>query len=152
MDTSLEITGAGQKGHWATKPAPRILVTNKKGQAELIRQAYANHNPIIIGVDEMGHHGDAQAIADTTRRRVDMIATCHGETLTNVVNTETSWPVLGNIREVGLTRAASDVAALVRGVGRDVVHENIAQAVDEVLAGHEPRGLRIGNWPYLRSA
>lgn len=89
VDTSSEVTGAGQIGHWATLPARRILVSDKKSQPELIRQAYANHSPSFIAVNEIGHHGDAAAIASTIDRGIGMVATCHGETLTNVVNTTT---------------------------------------------------------------
>ncbi|PTA66607.1 hypothetical protein C8263_17040 [Deinococcus arcticus] len=122
----------------------------------MIRQAYANHSPMFIAVDEIGHHGDADAVASTVDRGVGMVATCHGETLANVVNTPTFWPVMGAIREHGLerqrrTEATFDVAVEVRGVGRFVVHDRVSQAVDEVLAGREPRSIRVGNWPNLRT-
>ncbi|MGY2894926.1 AAA family ATPase [Deinococcus sp. UYEF24] len=156
VDTSAEVTGAGQAGHWAAMPARRILVTNKSQQPELIRQAYANDNPMIIAVDEIGHHGDADAIASTIDRGVGMIATCHGETITNVVNTQTFWPVMGAIREHGyerqrMTKASFDVAVEVRGVGRFIVQDDVTAAVDQVLAGEVPRGKRVGNWPNLRT-
>lgn len=156
VDTSSEVTGAGVIGHWATMPARRILVTVKTEQAELIRQAYANHSPMYIGVDEMGHHNDADAVASTVDRGVGMIATCHGETLTNVVTTQTFWPVMGDIREVAGERKRMiaptfDVAVEVRGVGRFVVHNRVAEAVDSILAGGTARGLRVGRWPNLRT-
>lgn len=156
VDTSSEVTGAGRVGHWATQPARRILVSDKKSQPELIRQAYANHSPSFIAVDEIGHHGDADAVASTIDRGIGMVATCHGETLANVVNTATFWPIMGAIREHGITRqrmteASFDVAVEVRGVGRFIVHERVTEAIDEVLAGREPRGVRIGKWPNLRT-
>lgn len=62
---------------------------------------------------------------------------------------------MGAIREHGMTRqrmteACFDVAVKVRGVGRFIVHDRVTEAVDEVLAGREPRGVRIDNWPNLR--
>lgn len=155
VDTSSEVTGAGIVGHWATMPARRILVTVKTAQAELIRQAYANHSPMFLGVDEIGHHDDAHAIAATVDRGVGMIATCHGETLTNVVTTDTFWPVMGDIREVNgermrMVAPTFEVAVEVRGVGRFVVHEQVAQSIDAILAGETPRGLKVGRWPNLR--
>jgi len=54
VDTSAEVTASGQAGHRATLPARRILVTDKKQHPELIRQTYANHNPMIIAVNELG--------------------------------------------------------------------------------------------------
>ncbi len=50
----VDTSAAGQAGHWDTLPARRILVTDKKQQPELIRQTYANHNPMIIAVNELG--------------------------------------------------------------------------------------------------
>lgn len=111
---------------------------------------------MITEVADLVHHGDADAVASTVDRGVGMVATCHGETLTNVVNTPTFWPVMGAIREHGLTRQRMtdptfDVAVEVRGVGHFVVHDRVAEAVDEVLAGRTPRGLRVGRWPNLRT-
>ena len=70
---------------------------------------------MLIGVDEIGHHGDAEAIASTVDRRVGMVATCHDETITTVVNTPIIWPVMGAVREYGhvrqrLTSPSFDVA------------------------------------------
>ncbi|PTA66614.1 hypothetical protein [Deinococcus arcticus] len=144
VDTSSEVTDSGQIGHWAAMPTHRILVSDKKEQPKLIRQAYANHSPMFIAVDEIGHHGDADVVASTVDREAGMVATCHGETLTNVVNTPTFWSVMGAMREQGLTRqrmteATFDVAVAVRGVGRFVSHDRMSQAVDEVLAGRSGR-------------
>ena len=132
------------------------MVSDKKYQPELIRQAYANHSPMFLAVDEIGHHGDADAVASTVDRGVGMVATCHGTTIANVVNTPTFWPVMGAIREHGLSRqrmteATFDVAVEVRGVGRFMVHDRVNEAIDDVLAGREPRGIRVGNWPNLRT-
>lgn len=155
VDTSSEITGSGIISHWATYPARRILVTNKSEQAELIRQAYANHSPRYMAVDEIGHHGDADAIASTKARGVGMIAICHGYTLNDVVRSPVFWPVLGDIREVGVTRqrlnpATFDVAVEVRGIGRFVVHTDVSRAVDDCLTGLPARGLHVGDWPNMR--
>ena len=83
-------TSAEPIGYWATMPACRILVSDKKVQPELIRQASANHSPMFIAIDEIGHHGDADAVASTVDRGVGMVATCHGETLANVVKPKPS--------------------------------------------------------------
>ena len=126
-------------------PARRIPVSDKKVSLEPIRRASANHSPRFIAVDEIGHHGDADAVASTVNRGVGMVATCHG-TLANVVNTQTFWPVMGAIREHRMerrrmTEASFDVAAEVRGVGRFIVHERVkrsmkcSQAVNRVAAG-----------------
>jgi len=85
-----------------------------------------------------------------------MVATCHGETITNVVNTPIFWPVMGAIREHGysrqrMTKPSFDVAVEVRGVGRFVIHEDVTTAVDQVLAGEVPRGRRVDNWPNPRT-
>ncbi len=156
VDTSTEVTGAGQAGHGVTKLARRILATEKKLPPELIRQADATPTPMIIEVDEIGHHGDAAAVDSMLDRGVGMVATCHGETITKLVNTPIFWPVMGAIREHGLLRQrmtspSFDLAVEVRGKGRFIVHNDVALAVDQVIAGEVPRGLRVGNWPNLRT-
>ena len=119
----------------------RILVTDKKQQPKLIRQAYANHNPIITMVHEIGHHGDADAIAST---------------ITNVVNTPIFWPMMGAVREQGylrqrMTEPPFDIAVEVRGVGRFVIHDDVTAAVDQIIAGEVPGGKRFGQLPNLRT-
>ena len=49
------------------------------------------------------------------------------------------------------TSPSFDVAVEVRGKGRFIVHNDVALAVDQVIAGEVPRGLRVGNWPNLRT-
>ena len=63
---------------------------------------------------------------------------------------------MGAIREHGMerrrmTEASFDVAVEARGVGRFIVHERLSEAVDQVLAGREPRGRCVGKWPNLRT-
>lgn len=155
VDSNSEVTGAEQIGHWATPPARRILISDKKSQPKLIRQACAHHSPSFIAVNAIGYYGDADATTSTIDRGVGMVVTCHGESLTNVVNIPTFWSVIGALREHGVTRqrmtkASFDVAVEVSGVDHFIVHGRVTKAVNETLAGREPRGIRVSNWLNLR--
>lgn len=148
VDTSNEIGGDGTQAHPALGKARRMKVGDPKRQGEVLRQAVANHGPSVIVVDELGYHGDdVREIETTSRRGVRVVATLHGYSLRDVLHNPTFWPLLGNV-VLSESRRTSDAvfsaAVEVRGQGKLLLHPDLTRAIDTLLQGHEPDGIRLG--------
>ena len=128
VDTSNEIGGDGNIPHPAIGASRRIQVPEPSMQARVLMQAVANHGPQVIVIDEIGYHGDAQAVCAIARRGVQMVATAHGRVLRDLVGNpdlrqllgmhspdeRTGDPVFGCVVEVSdrrVFRVTRDVAA-----------------------------------------
>jgi len=149
VDTSNEIGGDGKVPHPAIGMARRIQVPDPSVQAKILMQAVANHGPAAIVIDEIGFHGDVDAVVTIARRGVQMLATVHGSELRDVVENPHLAPLLGGIAQVGAERrrtAPPVFRSLVEVVGRDrvVVHRDLAASVDAVLKGEDlPAGVEL---------
>lgn len=147
IDTSNELGGDGRIAHPVIDPARRIQVPSTDRQAEMIRQGLANHGPSLIVVDEIGYHGDVAVIETTGRRGVRVIATCHGETLMDVLNNPMFWPLLGHFQTLSdgsrqrIGKAVFGVAVEVHGKGKMVVHPDLSYSIDCMLTGNEIENL-----------
>jgi len=149
VDTSNEIGGDGKVPHPAIGKARRIQVPEPSVQAKVLMQAVANHGPAAIVIDEIGFHGDVDAVVTIARRGVQMLATVHGSELRDVVENPHLAPLLGGIAQSGAARrrlAPPVFGSLVEVVGRDrvVVHKDLAASVDAVLRGEGlPDGVEL---------
>lgn len=146
VDTSNEIGGDGKITHPAIAPARRMQVPDppSKNQGMVIYQAIANHSPEIVVADEIGYAEDVEVLQAASKRGVRVVATAHGETVRDLVENPRLWPVLGDIsghRRIGRPSFAS--ALEVRGKGKFIFYESLADAIDTVLAGDEPEGVRL---------
>lgn len=149
VDTSNEIGGDGTLSHPAIGEARRMKVGDPKRQGEVLRQAVANHGPEVIVVDEIGYHGgDVEQIETTSRRGVRVVATLHGHVLRDVLQNPRFSPLLGNLNLHEGRRTTDTVfrsAVEVRGKGKLLLHPNLQGAVDRLLQGLEPEGVKLGN-------
>ncbi|WP_347257658.1 R3H domain-containing nucleic acid-binding protein [Methylocaldum sp.] len=160
IDTSNEIAGDGDVPHPAIGSARRMMVAHPDRQHAVMIEAVENHMPEAIIVDEIGTATEAMAARTIAERGVQLIGTAHGNTLENLVLNPTLCDLVGGVQTVTL----SDEEARLRGTqktvserkapptfdivveitARDevVVHLDTAQAVDAILSGTQPKGIR----------
>lgn len=149
IDTSNEIGGVG------SVPVPELSlarwhqVPDPAEQPVIIRRAIANHSPLVLILDEIGYHGDVEEVEAAARRGIRVIATVHGFDLYDVIENPHYRNLLGNPdleRGLRMSRPAFSTMIETRGRGKFYFIPNLAQAIDAVLQGKRPEGIRIGNW------
>ncbi|MEN2982681.1 MAG: hypothetical protein ABDH20_09220 [Thermus sp.] len=148
VDTSNEIGGDGKVPHPAIAPARRMQVPDppSKNQAWVLYQAIANHSPEIVVADEIGYNEDVEVVQAASKRGVRVVATVHGEVLRDVVENPVLWPLLGHLdmdKRQRRTRPSFAMALQVVGKGKYLLYPNLQEAVDTLLAGDEPEGVRL---------
>jgi stage III sporulation protein SpoIIIAA len=149
VDTSNEIGGDGRIVHPGLGAARRMQVSSPELQAKTIMQAIANHGPEIIVCDEIGYHGDVAVIQTAARRGVGVIATAHGRIFQDVLENPVFHPLMGDYDlDAGKRRSRPvfDSAVEIRAKGKFLLHPNVAEAVDALLATGDPGGIKIGAW------
>ncbi len=160
IDTSNEIAGDGDIPHPAIGSARRMQVPRPEMQHAVMIEAVENHMPEVIIIDEIGTEEEARAARTIAERGVQLIATAHGNTLENLIQNPTLSDLVGGVQAVTL----SDEEARFRGTQKTVlerkapptfeqvveliswnemvVHKDTAAAVDAVLRGEDPGGIR----------
>jgi stage III sporulation protein SpoIIIAA len=180
VDTSNEIAGDGDIPHPGIGRARRLQVPSSELQHAVMIEAVENHMPEVIVVDEIGTHAEALAARTIAERGVQLIATAHGTTLENLLANPTLADLVGGIESVTLgdeearrrrtqktvlERRASptfDVLIEIQSHRRFAIHDNVAEAVDALLAGRpespeirerrEDGGVDVHPKPAARSA
>ncbi len=160
IDTSNEIAGDGDIPHPAIGGARRMQVPHPDRQHAVMIEAVENHMPEVVIVDEIGRAEEAVAARSIAERGVQLIGTAHGNTLENILKNPTLSDLVGGIQTVTLSdeearlrrtqktvserKAPPTFNAVVEIVNRDevIVHPDTAQAVDRLLRGMNPGGLR----------
>ena len=160
IDTSNEIAGDGDIPHPAIGGARRMMVPHPAEQHAIMIEAVENHMPEVIIVDEIGTAAEVLAARTIAERGVQLIGTAHGNTLENLVTNPTLSDLVGGVQIVTLSdeearlrgtqktvserKAQPTFDAVVEIVDRDevVVHDDTAAAVDALLRGGRPRGIR----------
>jgi stage III sporulation protein SpoIIIAA len=160
IDTSNEIAGDGDIPHPAIGSARRMMVASPEAQHAVMIEAVENHMPEVIIVDEIGTASEAMAARTIAERGVQLIGTAHGNTLENLVMNPTLCDLVGGVQTVILgdeearfrgsqktvneRKGPPTFEAVVEIASRDevVVHLDTGDAVDTILAGEQPRGLR----------
>ncbi|MGD2082264.1 MAG: R3H domain-containing nucleic acid-binding protein [Chromatiales bacterium] len=160
IDTSNEIAGDGDVPHPAIGSARRMQVAHPDRQHAVMIEAVENHMPEVIIVDEIGTEAEAMAARTIAERGVQLIGTAHGTTLENLVRNPTLADLVGGVQTVTLgdeearfrgtqktvaeRKGPPTFDAVVEIVDRDevIVHADTAEAVDLVLRGLEPGGVR----------
>ena len=160
IDTSNEIAGDGDIPHRAIGSARRMQVPHPEQQHAVMIEAVENHMPEVIIVDEIGTTAEALAARTIAERGVQLIGTAHGTTLENVVRNPTLADLVGGVQTVTLgdeearlrrtqktvseRKAPPTFDAVVEIVGHDevIVHADTAAAVDQLLRGQHPGGIR----------
>ncbi len=160
IDTSNEIAGDGDVPHPAIGSARRMQVPHPNQQHAVMIEAVENHMPEVIIIDEIGTADEALAARTIAERGVQLIGTAHGNTLENLVLNPTLCDLIGGVQTVTLgdeearfrgvqktvseRKAPPTFDAVVELIDRDelIVHRNTARAVDNLLRGADPGGVR----------
>ena len=161
VDTSNEIAGDGNVPHPGIGGARRLQVPSPDLQHAVMIEAVENHMPEAVVVDEIGTHAEALAARTIAERGVQLIATAHGTTLENLLDNPTLADLVGGVETVTLgdeearrrrtqktvlERRSSptfDVLIEIQSHRRFAVRDNVAEAVDALLAGRpEPPEVR----------
>ena len=163
VDTSNEIAGDGDIPHPAIGRARRMQVVTPALQHAVMIEAVENHMPQVIIIDEMGTELEATAARTIAERGVQLIATAHGNTLSNLVLNPTLSDLIGGIQTVTLgdeearrrrtqksvlerkSPPTFDVVVEIQSWDRVAVHDDVARVVDAML-----RGMPVS--PEIRSA
>lgn len=160
IDTSNEIAGDGDIPHPAIGRARRMQVARPELQHQVMIEAVENHMPEVIVIDEIGTELEALAARTIAERGVQLVGTAHGNRIENLIKNPTLSDLVGGIQAVTLgdeeaRRRGSQKTVLERKAPptfeiavemlerqRWVVHEDVAETVDNLLRGREP-GLQI---------
>ena len=153
VDTSNEIAGDGDIPHPAIGRARRMQVVTPALQHAVMIEAVENHMPQVIIIDEMGTELEAAAARTIAERGVQLIATAHGNTLSNLVLNPTLSDLIGGIQTVTLgdeearrrrtqksvlerkSPPTFDVVIEIQSWDRVAVHDDVARVVDAMLRG-----------------
>jgi stage III sporulation protein SpoIIIAA len=156
IDTSNEIAGDGDIPHPAIGRARRMQVSRPELQHHVMIEAVENHTPEVIVIDEIGTELEALAARTIAERGVQLVGTAHGNQLENLIKNPTLSDLVGGIQAVTLgddeaRRRASQKTVLERKApptftiavemqerDRWVVHESVADMVDNLLRGRQP--------------
>jgi stage III sporulation protein SpoIIIAA len=129
VDTSNEIAGDGDIPHPAIGRARRMQVETPDKQHDVMIEAVENHMPEVIIIDEIGTEQDAFAARTIAERGVQLVATAHGNTLTNLYQNPTLCDLVGGIQAVTL----SDEEARRRGTQKTVLERKAPPTFDTVV-------------------
>jgi stage III sporulation protein SpoIIIAA len=156
IDTSNEIAGDGDVPHPAIGRARRMQVARPELQHQVMIEAVENHMPEVIVIDEIGTELEALAARTIAERGVQLVGTAHGNRLENLIKNPTLSDLVGGIQSVTLgdeeaRRRGSQKSVLERKAPptfdiavemlerqRWVVHEHVAETIDNLLRGRQP--------------
>lgn len=156
IDTSNEIAGDGDVTHPAIGRARRMQVARPELQHQVMIEAVENHMPEVIVIDEIGTELEAMAARTIAERGVQLVGTAHGNQIENLIKNPTLSDLVGGIQAVTLgddeaRRRRSQKTVLERKAPptfeiavemlerqRWVVHESVADTVDNLLRGRQP--------------
>ncbi|AFY34625.1 R3H domain-containing nucleic acid-binding protein [Calothrix sp. PCC 7507] len=156
IDTSNEIAGDGDVAHPAIGRARRMQVAHPDQQHQVMIEAVENHMPEVIIIDEIGTELEALAARTIAERGVQLVGTAHGNQIENLIKNPTLADLVGGIQAVTLgddeaRRRGSQKTVLERKAPptfeiavemlerqRWVVHESVADTVDNLLRGRQP--------------
>eukprot|EP00947_MAST-08B_sp_MAST-8B-sp1_P000996 g996.t1 len=103
VDKSLEIAGTGAIPHPAIGNARVLTVTHPRRQHEVMLEAVENQSPDVVVVDELSTREEAAAARTISGRGVAVIATVHGESLTQIVHCPERSMLVGGVTSVTLS-------------------------------------------------
>lgn len=156
IDTSNEIAGDGDVPHPAIGRSRRMQVAKPENQHQVMIEAVENHMPQVIVIDEIGTELEAMAARTIAERGVQLVGTAHGNQLENLIKNPTLSDLVGGIQAVTLgdeeaRRRGSQKTVLERKAPPTfeiavemlerqswVIHEDVAQTVDQLLRGNGP--------------
>jgi len=164
VDTSNEIAGDGDIPHPGIGRARRMQVAEPPLQHAVMIEAVENHMPEVIVIDEIGTEQEAFAARTIAERGVQLVGTAHGNSLENLLMNPTLSDLVGGIQAVTLSDEEArrrgtqktvlerkapptfDVIIEIMEVDKLAIHHDVAQTVDRLLRGQQPRPeIRVRN-------
>ncbi|CCP38145.1 conserved hypothetical plastid protein (plastid) [Chondrus crispus] len=154
IDTSNEIAGDGDIPHPAIGRARRMQVARPELQHQVMIEAVENHMPQVIIIDEIGTELEALAARTIAERGVQLVGTAHGNYLDSLIKNPILSDLVGGIQYVTLgddeakrrgsqksilerkAAPAFQVAIEIHQRNNWIVHEEVDQAIDQILQGH----------------
>jgi hypothetical protein len=133
-----------------------MQVARPELQHQVMIEAVENHMPEVIVIDEIGTELEASAARTIAERGVQLVGTAHGNEIENLIKNPTLSDLVGGIQSVTLSdeearRRGSQKSVLERKAPptfeiaiemlerqKWVVHENVAETVDQLLRGRQP--------------
>ena len=156
IDTSNEIAGDGDIPHPGIGRARRMQVSRPEQQHQVMIEAVENHMPEVIVIDEIGTELETHAARTIAERGVQLVATAHGNALSNLIKNPTLSDLIGGIQSVTLgddearrrqtqktvlERAAEPTFPLAVEINSRIswsIHKDVAATVDSLLRGQSP--------------
>lgn len=129
IDTSDEIAGSGDIPHPAVGRARKMSVPNGKTQHEMMLLAVENTYPEVLVIDEISDDREVIAAKTVSKRGVQLLASAHGKTLSDLLQNPPLVNLLGGVKTVTL----SDQVALKRGTGKSVLERQSLPTFDLVI-------------------
>nr|YP_010337979.1 hypothetical protein MW591_pgp051 [Timspurckia oligopyrenoides]UNJ17564.1 hypothetical protein [Timspurckia oligopyrenoides] len=156
IDTSNEIAGDGDIAHRSIGRARRMQVSKPELQHHVMIEAVENHMPEVIIIDEIGTELETFAARTIAERGVQLVGTAHGNYLESLIKNPTLSDLVGGVQYVTLgdeeakrrgtqksilerkTSPAFTIAIEIHERYCWIVHENVQNAVDQILNDTEP--------------
>lgn len=160
IDPTGEIAGCGDATHpavgraWKDMAWSKSAVDRSEARRLAMGRALENMLPQVLVVDEIGTVGEARAARTIGERGVQLIATCQGRTLRDVVSNTELRDLVGGLQTATLgdenprykaqgrnnisERASTPVFGTlveIRSPQSVVIYDDVASAVDNILAG-----------------
>eukprot|EP00928_Gymnodinium_smaydae_P054338 TRINITY_DN38128_c0_g1_i1.p1 TRINITY_DN38128_c0_g1~~TRINITY_DN38128_c0_g1_i1.p1 ORF type:complete len:917 (-),score=103.43 TRINITY_DN38128_c0_g1_i1:659-3409(-) len=157
VDTSLEIGGYSKIPHRAIGMSIlRVEVSSRSEQHKDLSRALQNLNPEVMVIDEIGSSEEVTAAAGISARGVQLFASAHAPSLGALLKNPILRDLVGGVENVitsDVTAKLSNAGSKVRAERKEppvfgiviemlpeqggfVVHDDVAKAVDMILAGH----------------
>jgi stage III sporulation protein SpoIIIAA len=152
VDTSNEIGGDGVTPHPFLGRARRIQVPRRSEQLRVLVEVLQNHSPEYVIIDEIGTAAEAEAAWSMSQRGIKLVATCHGENLSQLLQNRELNTLVGGVSQAFLSNEerrlrnkvkktvlerpySSPFSRVVELVTRNVgfVYRDVNQAVDLIL-------------------
>jgi stage III sporulation protein SpoIIIAA len=103
VDTNNEIAGEGVQPHRAIGHARRMKVGERSQQYRRMLEAVQNHTPETLVIDEIGTAKEVKEAVGVQQRGVQLIATTHGRSLSDVIQNPHLRDLLGGVNTVILS-------------------------------------------------
>jgi len=116
VDKTSEIAGATNEAHPAIGPCRWVPVDDPKNQHAFMRLAVENLSPDTVMVDEISTSQECDSAKTISQRGVQLVATCHGKSMTELVNDEDRSGLVGGVKSVTLSKQEVD-SRVARGGG-----------------------------------
>lgn len=102
--TISEIAGASNKPHPAIGHSCRwIPVDDPQNQHKFMRMAVENLSPDSVIVDEISTEAECEAAKTISQRGVQLVATVHGRSMSEIINDKDRSSLLGGVTSVTLS-------------------------------------------------